>query len=327
MILSMPRESLLSLGFTFASCLLVIKANAQSPDQQAPVRQAATELADVKRAQELYRRGEELHSRSMSKRPDADTGGTATAKYQLIDGVAFIPDDGWLIKYGQPWNIPNRTAFRLSPNGTGSFRVDPAAYLPPDKSGQPVGDWSSTAKEVPLGFAFPFGGASYQTAWVSTNGCVSFGSPIAMQSSISTYISSWDVVSDATPRLCPELSSQPRPVFFQAGPESAIISWDLGPNGSFQAVLKATGDVYFYYADPPVDGSAVAVVTGQERWWHSNRLIARSAQGAAQATLTQLGDSNVVMFTIQAPDTTDDTQPIPLGIWLDRGTRLKSQGG
>ncbi|MEM8749871.1 MAG: tandem-95 repeat protein [Pseudomonadota bacterium] len=119
-----------------------------------------------------------------------------------------------------------------------------------------------------LGFYFPFYGANYDTVYVSTNGYVTFGSPVSAPDNLNLDGSAlagrpiiapfWDDLDTA-----PVGNVYVERIDGPPGDNEYIIQWDrvtnatdgLGP-ASFQIILsEATGNIRFNYDDVSFDGT------------------------------------------------------------------------
>ena len=81
--------------------------------------------------------------------------------------------DGWAGEV-----IPDRETHRYAPTPDGGFLLTREPYAPEAARGEALRASDFSAEAVALGFSFPFGGARWDSVYVSPNGLVSFGQPI-----------------------------------------------------------------------------------------------------------------------------------------------------
>lgn len=119
-----------------------------------------------------------------------------------------------------------------------------------------------------LGFAFPFGGATYTHVHPVTNGFLylsNAGVPAPTQGALCCAGSTASLVA-GTPKVCPYWSDlnviAPGSVKFNAMPGKAVITWEnvveygtTSPTFSFQVQLLASGDILFAYDSRCVIGT------------------------------------------------------------------------
>ncbi len=123
--------------------------------------------------------------------------------------------------------------------------------------GQPLGyltGQDDAQQSASFGFSFPFGGAAYSTAWISTNGYLNLGTPANNPSSAGPA----DLLQSSTPVIAPfyadfDLLDQGT-VYFNSQGSSALITWDhVGSYASptspftFQVQLDANGQMTFRF--------------------------------------------------------------------------------
>jgi hypothetical protein len=94
-----------------------------------------------------------------------------------IDDVAVLVDRGDLIVRRNPFDLDG-SALRLTPNRSGGYDAARLA-LPTEPPGAALGLGDDEARAVDLGFAFPFFGVAHPTAFVHSDGHVTFGAPDA----------------------------------------------------------------------------------------------------------------------------------------------------
>ena len=157
---------------------------------------------------------------------------------------------------------------RFWPNGEGGYLVNVPRAEPYTPAGDDLRMEDDRARHVALGFSFPFAGARWDSAWVSPNGAVSFGSP--------TYAGGGPrfaatLFYSEIPKIAPLFldldPSRGGGVFLHRDAGRATITWSrvpqftTGAESTFRLVLAADGTIDFVYG--PV-GASIAT-TGRSR--------------------------------------------------------------
>jgi hypothetical protein len=144
-------------------------------------------------------------------------------------------------------------------------------------------DGDDLSVEVPLGFAFPFQGQTWQSVWVSTNGCLTFGAPEVVQTRSDLQLEGF---LSGPPRIAPfftDLDPSGIPINGVDGPKGLILAeqgedslkihWLSVPiladytTNTFSVTLTAEGDVTAEYGaaygmDLFGNGTVVGVTAG-----------------------------------------------------------------
>ncbi|MDX1546780.1 MAG: HAMP domain-containing protein, partial [Rhodothermales bacterium] len=172
----------------------------------------------------------------------------------LIDPVALM------LQHGGTTPAPH--TLRFEPDGRGGYavtrsRLDPAqAPIRPLGERLPLGDDDEVA--VPVGFAFPFYGAVWDSMSVSANGAIGLGGSVKGPRSVNFVPA--DLLRGAA-KLAPlftDFTAAPGGVFVQRTPEQAHVTWhEVGLVGgapgaryTLRATLDRSGAVTFAYATP-----------------------------------------------------------------------------
>jgi hypothetical protein len=177
----------------------------------------------------------------------------------LAAGAALL----WLSETSQssPVAIPPLTGVNFIPEPTGGYSVQ-SLVVPPLSLGYGLTFEDRAPLKLDLPFTFPFAGQSWNEAFVSPNGLVTFGQPLdesLFQSGRQAAIVPFGV----------PLALEPGGVFYAEMPGQLALSWwkmrGAAPAGqiagaglsTFQILLVQDGTIAFRYYEPDqADGSA-----------------------------------------------------------------------
>ena len=172
----------------------------------------------------------------------------------LIDPSALMQQHGGV--------TPAPHTLRFEPDGRGGYAVthrplDPAQRpIRPLGERLPLGDDDEVA--VPVGFAFPFYGAAWDSMSVSANGAIGLGGPVKGPRSVNFVPG--DLLRGAA-KLAPlfaDFTAAPGGVFVQRTPDQVHVTWhEVGLVGgapearyTLRATLDRSGAVTFRYTTP-----------------------------------------------------------------------------
>jgi hypothetical protein len=187
-----------------------------------------------------------------------------------VGQIAVLLDDGDLAR---PRNLLDlqHTALRFTPAGAGYSLAPLALPLEPD-TGTRLTLADDDTQAVPLGFAFPFFGQSYTSAFVNSDGNVTFGAG----DSASTARSMGRLVN-GPPRVAPllaDLDPSKGTVSVLALHDHATVTWRAVPQfdktdrNTFQATLWADGRIDFVYdaaVSAGIDEGVAGIAPGAAR--------------------------------------------------------------
>ena len=188
---------------------------------------------------------------------------------QDVGDIAVIADNGAILiqpRPASPVDLPLPTNLTFTPTATGFNVAFAAASLDPAVgSPLPLGD--DDTESVPLGFGFPFLGASYASIFVNSDGNITFGAGD----------------SASTPRDAARLIGGPprvAPLLNDLNPEAGgtinasvrvdrvVVTWTNVPEfgttnaNTFQVTLFASGQITYTYANLDADFGVIGVAEG-----------------------------------------------------------------
>jgi hypothetical protein len=160
-------------------------------------------------------------------------GGAVTARSGATAGVrsgeiAVIEDDGSLTVAANPFDLGG-TALRFEPNAEGGYDVSRASAAFRASLGERLSLRDDDTRERALAFSFPFYGASRGSAFVNSDGNVTFG-----QGDVGTDARSLGRVLSGAPRIAPFFADlNPEDgggVFVASGPDALTVTWCAVPD-------------------------------------------------------------------------------------------------
>jgi uncharacterized protein (TIGR03437 family) len=241
-----------------------------------------------------------LHRHVTAKRGKRLTvAASAPAAARNIGDIAILDDSDGVVARRNEFNLDRRT-IQFSPIDSGATRYrfltgDPgydAAAAASGGSLSPLGDDDST--RVPLPFAFPFFGGSYQQIFVNSDGNLTFG---AGDTAISDR--SLGRVAAGPPRIAGlfmdlDPTRNPGAVRVLSEPGRFVVSWDgvpqYGASGraeTFQIRLYPTGRIEFAYSGVATDGAVVGISPGGLRGATSIVSFTTTLSGEYSSTIAE----------------------------------------
>jgi len=202
---------------------------------------------------------------------------------QDFSGLATIEDDGSLIIPAAKFNLKNQSVL-LTPQDDGysisrgeiefnnDFGSAVGFFLGAD--GNPVGDADNGYRDVFLGGArFPFFGSYYETAYVGTNGYITF-----TQGDTSARVSPAALASEI-PRIAPLWAdldvTNSGNIYYKRFADHHLFTWNRAGQplydgaSSFQAVLYDDGRIAFAYKKVKAHAAMIGISPGR---WESDPL-------------------------------------------------------
>jgi hypothetical protein len=201
----------------------------------------------------------------------------ATASAQDLSGIAALEDDGTLIIPADKFNLKNQSilitpdedGYRVSRSDIGFNRDLGTAlgfYL--DAGGRLMAGGDNGYRKITLGGAeFPFYGTYYDTAYVGTNGYITFTAP-----DTSARISPAALASEV-PRIAPLWAdldfTESGSVYYNRLPGYHLFTWSQAGQPSydglstFQAVLYDDGRIAFVYKKVKARASLIGISPGR----------------------------------------------------------------
>jgi len=213
------------------------------------------------------------------------TNVTSRRASQDISGLVTIEDDGSLVIPAAKFNLKNQSVL-LTPQDDGyqvsrgeiefdnDFGSAVGLFLGAD--GQPVDDADNGYRDVVLGGArFPFFGSNYETAYVGTNGYITF-----TQGDTSARISPAALASEI-PRIAPLWAdldvTNSGNIYYKRLSDHHLFTWNRAGQplydgaSSFQAVLYDDGRIAFVYKKVKAHAAMIGISPG--RWESDPRPI------------------------------------------------------
>ena len=188
---------------------------------------------------------------------------------QDVGDIAVIADNGAILiqpRPASPFDLPLPTNLTFTPTATGFNVAFAAASLDPGIGGAlPLGD--DDTENVPLGFAFPFLGASYASIFVNSDGNITFGAG----DSASTARDAARLIG-GPPRVAPLLNDlNPEAggtINASVRVDRVVVTWTNVPEfgttnaNTFQVTLFASGQITYTYASLDADFGVIGVAEG-----------------------------------------------------------------
>jgi len=205
-----------------------------------------------------------------------NTNVTAGRAAQDISGLATIEDDGSLVIPAAKFNLKNQSVL-LTPRDDGyhvsrgeiEFNNDfgSAVGLFLGADGRFVDDADNGYRDVFLGARFPFFGAYYETAYVGTNGYITF-----TQGDTSARISPAALASEI-PRIAPLWAdldvTNSGNIYYKRFTDHHLFTWNRAGQplydgaSSFQAVLYDDGRIAFVYKKVKAHAAMIGISPGR----------------------------------------------------------------
>ncbi|MBI4468974.1 MAG: hypothetical protein HY650_06610, partial [Acidobacteria bacterium] len=166
--------------------------------------------------------------------------------------IAVINDDGTLLEI---FNLANR-AIEFTPTGAGGYSVASLSASLEAQGSTRLSLADDASSSQALGFNFPFYNVNRTTAFVNSNGNLTFGSGDADSTpSIAEFASGSPRIAPLWNDFNPATTVNPNGVFYRsaAGPTRAIFTWTSVPefnttnSNTFQVVLFSDGRIRFTY--------------------------------------------------------------------------------
>lgn len=179
--------------------------------------------------------------------------------------VAVLPDDGTLVAAQNPFDLDGRTltftplgsGYTVSAGGMGfdSVSADAGDLLNPPPAGNPANIGDDGSQLVSLPFSFRFFGQSYGTAFVNSDGNLTFGQGdnASTDRSLSRFLGGPPRISPFFADLDPSFTGR---LTVYSSPSVFIVSWigvpdfassGTGPRETFQAALYPDGRIVMAY--------------------------------------------------------------------------------
>jgi hypothetical protein len=213
------------------------------------------------------------------------TSATAGPSIQDMAGAAIVEDDGTLVIPAAKFNLKNRSilltpqddGYRISQpeiEFNGDFGSAVGFFLGAD--GKPDGAADNGYRDIVLdGAQFPFFGSHYDTAYVGTNGYITF-----TQGDTSARISPAALASEI-PRIAPLWAdldvTNSGHIYYKRFEDRHLFTWNRAGqpsydgNNSFQAVLYDDGRIAFVYKKVKAHAAMIGISPG--RWQNDPRPI------------------------------------------------------
>lgn len=188
-----------------------------------------------------------------------------------VNGIAVLDTSSGVVTPPNPFDL-SVSRVQIASRGNG-FRIDAtrAGPLPGSlERGQLLSLDDDDFALVELPFLFPYFGVSYRTAYVHSDGNLTFRFPEA--SSVARSLSR---ALSGPPRIAPLFHdldpSQGGQVRVDAQPDRIVVSWNrvpvfmehgIGPRQSVQTVLYADGSIEFVYGELSVTDAVVGIFPG-----------------------------------------------------------------
>lgn len=178
--------------------------------------------------------------------------------------VAVMADRGDLVARRNPFDLDGR-GLRFTPSA-GGYRTTPVA--PPITAGEALalgGDDAAVA--IPLGFAFPFFGRTYDQAFVHADGVVSFGSPepSPQDRGLARFVSGPPAIAAFLANLDPSRGGTVRAL---RSSDRLLVTWEDIPGSgqqnrnTFSLALSPSGSIDLGYARIETREGAIGVTPG-----------------------------------------------------------------
>ena len=198
--------------------------------------------------------------------------GARAAFSQDVGNVAVVVDNGSIVLPATPnspidFALPTNIVF--TPSG-GQFDVAFAAPSFDAALGSPLTLGDDDTVEVPLGFAFPFLGATYTSVWVNSDGNVTFGAGDVEKARRDAAR-----LIGGPPRVAPLLSdldpSAGGSISARVDADRVVVTWSavpeyfLGNANTFQVTLEANGTITLAYQSLDAQNGVIGVAEGNDQ--------------------------------------------------------------
>ncbi|MCZ6750431.1 MAG: Ig-like domain-containing protein [Acidobacteria bacterium] len=180
--------------------------------------------------------------------------------------IAVLTDDGTLVTQPNSFDldqrsltfVPEAQGFRVFA-GPGAFDPDAAAsgvLLNPPPASNPANIGDDGARQVALGFSFPFFGELYGDVFINSDGNLTFleGDTAINERSLSRFLSGPPRIAPYFADLDPSAAGQ---LTYLSSNDRFVVTWSaipdfstfgLGPRETFQVVLTPDGGIQFSYS-------------------------------------------------------------------------------
>ena len=161
---------------------------------------------------------------------------SVSSSAQRSGDIAVVTDDGSVVIVANPFDLGG-AALRFDPNGRGGYDVRRASGGFRPDLGRRVRLADDASSEEALAFSFPFYGAARPSAFVNSDGNLTFG-----EGDVATTARSLGRVLSGAPRVAPFFAdldpSAGGGVFVSAAPDAFTVTWCAVPD--FDATGKVT---------------------------------------------------------------------------------------
>ena len=189
-----------------------------------------------------------------------------------VNGIAVLDTSSGVLTPPNPFDL-SLSRVRITSRGDG-FKIDVISGGPAPGSlerGLPLALDDEDFAVVELPFLFPYFGSLYRTAYVHSDGNITFLHPEAssVARSLSRALSGPPRIAPLFKDLDPSRAGQVR---LDSQPDRVVVSWHrvsvfvehgIGPRQSVQTVLHADGGIEFLYGELTVTDAVVGIFPGE----------------------------------------------------------------
>ncbi len=248
-----------------------------------------------------------LHHRSALKRAQIATRAADTGINQDDGSIAVMDDSGGVIARRNLFDLDRKT-LTFTPSGAGyqltlgGDTFDTAAA----QAGSFLKLGDDDTQQIALPFAFSYFGQTYRTAWVNSNGSVTFGrGDVDYTGSYGHFLAGPAVLAAAFTDLDPPAAAQGAGVFVKTEASRVVVSWynvplagssgfAIPPLETFQIRIYADGHFEFTYRISNLPSATVGITPGN--------LAAASLMNFSSAPAGAMGPVAEVFSNIDAVD-------------------------